>query len=89
VISEEEPPPDIELTGKEVVMNNVPPHVRKTITRLVRQSAGQSVSIKAVLGDLRKQFPHLPVTENELIGIITREASSVGRGVEFNYAEGA
>jgi hypothetical protein len=65
-------------------MNNVPPHVRQTIIRLVRESAGQSVSIHQVAGDFRKQFPHLPMTEIELIGIIATEAANAGRGVDFD-----
>jgi hypothetical protein len=66
-------------------MNSVPPYVRKTITRLVRESAGQSVSVHHVAGDLRKQFPHLPMTENELTGIIATEAARAGRGVDFDH----
>ena len=66
-------------------MKSVPPHVRETITRLVRESAGQSVSIDQVIGAVRKQFPHLPVLADELTGLIATEALGAGRGVDFDH----
>jgi hypothetical protein len=68
-------------------MNRLAPHVHHSIAKLVRQSAGQSVSIMRIVGELRNRFPHLPIGDEELTPIIAGEAMRAGRGVEFSRVD--
>jgi hypothetical protein len=70
-------------------MKSLPPHVGESIASLVKNGSGQSVSVQQVISMTRKRFPRLAVSDERLIEIIASEASSAGRGVEFNGKEDA
>ncbi len=67
-------------------MHDIPPDVRAAIGAFLNkcQTEARPFAVSEALGAIRGIFPHLDITDSDLMDAITSEASTAGFDVEYD-----